>query len=249
MLLQNVQDEFAEVINTENMQTNIVTPAANIMIYRATMLANLIQTLRDIYPLIEKLVAEDFFRAAAKEYIELYPSLSGNLHDYGEYFSHFLADYPPVRKLPYLAEIANFEWACHLLHFAGDATGLDVKMLGSVSPDQFRQLRFTLHPACRVMRFYYPVQRIVELCKGERDEDINLSAGGVFLLLMRRDCSINLVSLTEAEFTFLSALSRNETLGDALDQAMVVDAEFKLDVALPGWIREKIIVDFSLSPV
>ena len=45
MLLQNVQDEFAEVINTDGQNTNIVMPSENMLIYRNNMISSLISTL------------------------------------------------------------------------------------------------------------------------------------------------------------------------------------------------------------
>jgi hypothetical protein len=246
MLLQNVQDEFVELINAEELHSDLCTPLGNMAIYRQNILASLSQTLRESYKMIEKLVGKDFFRVATKEYINRYPCLSGNLHEYGEYFGDFLMDYPPVRHLPYLTEVAIFEWACHQLYFSADASHFNIKSLESISPDQFRQLHFNLHPASRLIQFYYPILQIIDLCKGERDEEINLNEGGVNLLLLRRQLDVMLIPISEAEFTFLSALNRNENLGEALDQTMLIDPEFKLDIVLPRWIQDKTIVDFTL---
>lgn len=246
MLLQNLQDEFAELMNADDIESNIIRPAANIKIYHDNMMSSLIQTLQDIYKMIVKLVGEDFFRVAAREYIDRYPSLSGNLHDYGEYFSDFLQEFSPVKSLPYLAEVAQFEWTCHLLHFASDATPLDIKCLESIPPDQFQGLHFTLHPASKLMQFHYPIMRIIDLCKGEIDEEINMNEGGVNLLMIRRELEIMLLPLTLAEFSFLSALNKNASLIDALNEVIEIDPDFKLDECLPKWIQDKTVVDFII---
>ncbi len=245
MLLQNLQDEFAELMNADAVHSGLVTPVSNVSIYRNNMVCNLVQTLMDSYKMIVKLVGEDFFRMTAKEYINRYPSLSGNLHDYGEYFADFLDEFIPAKNLVYLPEVARFEWACHLLYFAADASILDIKLLENISPDQFQELHFGLHPASRLMRFNYPILRIMDLCKGEMDEEINLNEGGVNLLLIRREFEIKLVPLSLAEYTFLSVLNQNETLGAALDATLEIDADFKLDENLPQWIQDKTITDFS----
>ena len=247
MLLQNVQDEFAELIQSPDENATLFSPSENISIYRNNILSNLIQTLQDIYKMIAILVGEEFFRDTAKKYIHQYPSLSGNLHDYGEYFSDFLAEYAPVNHLPYLAEVAAFEWASHMLHFASDASSLDIKLLESVTPDQVHQLHFTLHPASSLIRFHYPILRIIDLCKGEIDEDINIDEGGINLLLIRRELEMMLVPLSHAEFTFLCALNNNETLGKAMDETILSYPDFKLEEHLPLWIQDKTIVDFSVN--
>lgn len=243
MLLQNVQDEFAELINSNHDKGDLVVPAENISIYRNTMISSLTQTLSETYKMIVKLVGEDFFRQLAREYIHHYPSSSGNLHDYGEYFSDFLQELPVVKNLPYLEEVAKFEWTCHLLHFASDASQLDIKSLESFSPEQFQELKFVLHPASCVMQFNYPILRILDLCKGEIDEEINLDEGGVDLLLIRRELEVSLVPLSTGEFTFLCAIAANETLAVALDETLECDPDFKLDECLPKWIRDKTIVE------
>lgn len=245
MLLQNVQDELAEILLTEDGYSDLVLPAENIIIYRNNMITSLMKTLTHVYEMIIKLVGNDFFEVLAREYINRYPSTSGNLHDYGEYFGDFLAEYPPVKNLPYLAEMANLEWVSHLLQFASDADALQIKSLETIPPEQFHQLYFILHPASRLMKFQYPILRILDLCTGEIDEEINMHEGGLNLLVIRPEAEIMLVRLSDAEFAFLSAISRNESLGAALDDAMQIDASFKLDECLPKWIQNKTIVDFQ----
>lgn len=246
MSLQNVQDEFLELMQSPHTSSNLILPSENISIYRHTMLANLIQTLTDIYPMIVKLVGCDFFKEAAKEYIQQYPSLSGNLHDYGEYFSDFLAEYAAVKSLPYLAEVATLEWTSHILHFASDANAFDIKSLACFSQDYFQQLQFILHPASRLLQFHYPILRIMDLCNGEIDEEINLLEGGVNLLIIRVDLNIKLVTLTAAQFGFLSALHNGKTIGDALTGILKDYPEFELEQHLPQWIQDKIIVDYVM---
>lgn len=247
MTLQNLQAEFAESILSDEADLAPVLPAQNLAIYSNNMTANLINTLQDTYPLIAKIVGHDFFRLTAKEYMQRYPSRSNNLHDYGEYFSDFLAQYQPVKTLIYLPEVAQFEWLCHILFFAADHAPLHPASLEAISPEQYKQLHFTLHPASRLMKCHYPLLRIIDLCQGEIDEIINLHEGGQPLLIIRRDLDISLVTLTLAEFHFLNALNENQTLSEALDIAISIDPDFKLEEKLPAWIKDKTLVDCRLA--
>lgn len=248
MNLQNLQSELVECILNDEDNLDFILPAQNLIIYKNNVNANLISTLQDIYPLIEKLVGQDFFRVAAKEYSHHYPSRSSNLYDYGEYFSDFLAEYQPVKTLLYLAEVAKFEWLCHTLFFAADHSALKIQLLEGLPTEKYDHLHFTLHPASRLMKLHYPLLRIIDLCKGEIDETVDLHEGGGYLLIIRRDLDISLVTLTAAEFYFLHALQENETLSTALEQALRVDANFKLDEKLPVWIQDKTLVDCYLAP-
>lgn len=245
MTLQNLQAEFAESIFSDDPQVELLQPARHLIIYRNNISSNLIQALQHTYPLITQLVGVDFFRVAAKEYVERYPSRSGNLHDYGEYFKDFLAEYEPVKNLIYLVEVATFEWLCHSLTLAPDHALLNTALLESLSPDQYGELHFMLHPASHLYQFHFPILRIIELCQAhvENDEPLHLDTSLLNLLIIRRDLDIILAPLTAGEFTFLSALQQNKTLSLALEEAHRIDPHFKLDEKLPGWITDKTIVD------
>lgn len=245
MSIQNLQAELAEAILDLDQNTDLIAPNKNLSIYKNNIHATLIQTLKSIYPLIVKLVGSDFFLVAAKEYIKQYPSRSGNLHDYGEYFSDFVTHYDPVKNLIYLSEVAEFEWICHQLFFAADHASFDINELEKLSPEEYDHIRFILHPASQLKKFHFPILRIIELCQGEIDDTIDIGEGSVNLLIIRRKLEISLVTLTNAEFSFLTAVQDGLSLAEALEITLKIDADFKLDEKLPGWIEDKTIVDIG----
>lgn len=248
MSLQNLQAEFLDILLSDTNETDgIIHPIKNSRIYRNNIQTNLIKALQHTYPLITKLLGEDFFHLTAKEYIKRYPSRSSNLNDYGEYFQDFLDEYPPVKNLTYLHEVALFEWTCHLIYSAADAPLFEIKKLESISPENHDRLRFTLHPASQLIKFYYPILRIIELCHDEVDDNIDLQEGGVHLLIIRRETEISLVPCEVADFAFLTALQENQTLAEALDIALKINPHFKLDEKLPLWIQNKTLVDCHLT--
>jgi len=247
MQLQNLQHEFAEAVLSDDTHLSFILPAQNIRIYQNQALSQLIECLRNTYPLIVKLVGDDFFRVTAKAYIKQYHSRSGDLNEYGAYFSHFLAGYQAVKDLIYLAEVAQFEWTCHLLSTAGTHGPFDPHLLKNVSPEQYDQLHFVLHPAAKVMKFYYPILRIIDLCETKIDENIDLSEAGVDLLIIRRQLDISLLPLTPADFIFLSSLQDNHSVSDALEAALNEDPHFSLDQKLTAWIQDGTIVDCYFS--
>jgi hypothetical protein len=247
MSLQNAQAEFLEIIFSDDEQTDALQPAQNMIVYRNNIITTLVRTLFDIYPMIVKLVGDDFFRMTAKQYISRYPSRSSNLHDYGQYFSDFLSEHPQCKDLVYLPEVARFEWACHTLHFAADHAVFDVRQLEKLSPSDYERLHFVLHPAAQLIKFQYPILRILDLCKNETDDEIHLTEGGINLLIIRRDLDILLTPLTPCDFTFLSALHDAKTLSASLQEALQIDPAFNLDEKLPAWIKDKTIVDCYLT--
>ena len=85
MSLPNKQADFVEALLTKDTSVDFIRPDSNIVIHQNNIVSNLTETLKNTYPLLLKLLGEKFFAVAAKEYINRYPSRSGNLHDYGEY--------------------------------------------------------------------------------------------------------------------------------------------------------------------
>lgn len=247
MSLQNVQAELAEIILANDLKTDLVQQPENLTIYHHHVTKKLLKPLQDSYPLIRRLLGEDFFTITANEYIKNYPSRTSNLHDYGAYFSDFLAEYQPLHDLMYLAEVAQFEWACHQLQFAADAPKFDLTGLTQISDEQLESLHLVIHPASSLMKCYYPILDIIDLCQGEVDDTVNINAGVMNLLIIRRDMELCLVPLTEAEFHFLNEVQDNKSIADALQTALSYDPAFNLEEKLSLWVQDKTIVAYHIE--
>ena len=94
-------------------------------IYRNTCRSALIETLRMTYPAVDRLVGRDFFDMAAGELVLDHPARSAYLNEYGGGFADFLADFHGARSLPYLPDVARFEWALSVAANAEDEPVLD----------------------------------------------------------------------------------------------------------------------------
>lgn len=243
-LLQSAQSELIDLLTTESNHSAMIFPSQNLTIYRQHLTSILVKALRQTYPLIEKLLGEDFFQQLAMQYIEQYPSRSSNLHDYGEYFCQLLADQPFIQHLAYLCEVAEFEWICHSLTFAANPSLFDMDVLAALSPEQYPPLHAALHPASVLKKFQYPILKIIDLCD-EKIEELNADEEGPHLLIIRRDTEINLAPLTAAEFAFLSHLQNDASLGEALEKTLLLDSTFNLEQKLPQWIQDTTIVEIE----
>ncbi|MDB6061621.1 MAG: hypothetical protein JWM78_1724 [Verrucomicrobiaceae bacterium] len=89
-------------------------------IYRNNWRGNLCGALRIAYPVIEKLVGEEFFSYSAHCFIDAQPSRSANLDDYGREFPHFLRAFAPASTLPYLGDVAALELAIDDVNASAD---------------------------------------------------------------------------------------------------------------------------------
>lgn len=245
MSLPNVQAEVAEAILENDQQSDLVHQSANLQIYYSNVTRRLINKLQETYPLIQRLLGEAFFQLTVNEYIMRYPSRSSNLNDYGAYFSDFLAEYQPLHDLMYLAEVAMFEWTCHQLQFAADATPLDDSVLDQLTTESYENLYFDLHPASALMKCHYPMLEIIDLCQGEIDDLLDINAGGINLLLIRRDSEIISVKLNEAEYQFLNEIQHNRSVAEASATALHYDPTFQVAEKLASWVRDNTLIPYA----
>ena len=68
-----------------------------------------------------------------------------------------------------------------------------------------------------------------------------MHAGGVHVLIIRKELDISLMPLDENEFIFLSALIEHQSVAKALNLALQINPKFELDQKLPLWVENKII--------
>ena len=205
-------------------------PQARLAIYRNNILHNYHQALRDVYPVVERLVGEDFFHFAARRYIPLHPSRDGNLHGFGDGFGTFLDGFAPAAQLPYLGDVARLEWQMHQAFHAANQGAMPLDRLASIPQDQLPSLTFSLHPACRLLESPFPVHLIWHANQGEpgKEEAVDLDIGGACLLVRRPGHNVEVEAVTAAEFVLLSALSQGLPLHSALDRTFAIAADFDL---------------------
>ena len=196
--------------------------AERLRIYRNSSRSTITEALRLTYPAVDRLVGRDFFDAASAQFIVEYPPASGYLNEYGREFADFLAALPTASSLPYLPDVARFEWALSIAANAEDAPILDVAILAKLDPEQHGSLRLQPHPSVRLLELNYPADNIADAVLSGDDEAmaaIDLASGPVQLLVSRGPEGVDARRLTASAFGFLRRLFAGEALGDILHLA------------------------------
>jgi hypothetical protein len=203
-------------------------PVARINIYRNNWREGFLKALALEFPVVERLVSEEYFRQLGERFLGRYPSRAGDLHHIGELFPGFVAVEFANGPYAYLADVARLEWACQESLVACDVAPADLTALRAVAAEELERVRFDLHPACRLVSSDYPIVRIWRANQDDRDgaEIIDLREGPDFVLVSRRGDGIELRSLPVADFSFARALSRGASLGESLQVAQAVAADF-----------------------
>jgi hypothetical protein len=230
-----------------------IDPARRIAIYRNNWRENFLATLAATYPVIKRLVGDAYFRQLARDFQALHPSQCGNLQQLGAPLAAYLRQRFAGTEYAYFADVARLEWAYQEVLTAAEQGPLDVGSLRLVPDACWPQLRFSLHPAARLVRSEFPVLRIWSAHQPGADGAaidrtvISLDAGGDCLLLHRTSSHVEMRRLARAEFALLERLAGGESLAAAASHACTCDAEFDLTQALLRNVSLGVLADFSPS--
>lgn len=253
--LLQVQREFAEQLNvpplpdspSEIFRGDARMVRDRLAIYRGNVSANQSKALRGAYPVVAKIVGDEFFDGLAREYGRDTPSISGDLNEFGERFAEFLRSFPHVAALPYLQDVARLEWRVHRAFYAADKDKLDAARLSQVAPDAQATLRFHLHPACAILHCEFPLARIWEIHQDDYQGEFELGADprSGWVLVQRPQFRVEVSTLRADDAAFLAEVRDGAELESALSSALSVSPEFDLGSRLAAWIAAKVIVDLS----
>jgi hypothetical protein len=94
----------------EELFTGAHPGAVGLRVHRNTVLGTISNALRMSYVAVDRLVGESFFDRMAVDYARAMPPRAPQLDDYGAGFAAYIADFPGTSALPYLGELARFEW-------------------------------------------------------------------------------------------------------------------------------------------
>jgi len=222
---------------------------ARLAVYRGNAVGASRRALAGAYPIVAKIVGEQFFEGLAREYLRGHPSASGDLNAFGEAFAGFLAAFPHTQDLPYLPDVAQLEWLAHRAHYAADAAALDPARLGAVPEEAYVRLRFALAPACALMESRWPLARIWEVHQDDFDGEfsVDLDAGPERILVCRPQFRVLVGALSAGGYRFLRGVASGATLVEALDAALAEEPAFDLGAALATWLDTGVIVDAALE--
>jgi len=218
-------------------------------IYRGNARANAARALAAAFPVVGKIVGGEFFSGLAREFESRFPSVSGDLNEYGESFAPFLAVFAPAQDIPYLADVARLEWRVHRAHYAADAKPFEPAGLSSVAAEKQLHLIPKLHPACSLLHSEFPLARIWEVHQEthQGEFEVDFSRGPAGVLVYRPRFRVEVRGIGDAEAAFLAAAQDGGTLEAALTAAHSHDVSFDLGRSLGEWIGSSVIVDFTLN--
>lgn len=251
--LQSLQQAFMKGV-VENDVSDItplvytagISAAARLSIYQKNVHLSLVEVLHATYPMVRSLVGERFFDRVAKDYAKQTPSRSGNIDVYGEHFSAFLQQQEALSSLPYVADIAQYEWLSTRTHHAADIQIDEPQILSMFdkSEELLAHCTVVLIPSLHLLASDYPLDTIITVIEKDIQHwpPIPTLSHPCYLLLSRPEYRVERDILTPAEYHFIHTLIQHHTLEDAYNAAIVFDEHFDAATGLSLLLKRKAIV-------
>jgi len=248
--LREFQEGFAGALFEGLRDESRELAAAGLEAYRNNLREGFRRALALEFPVIERLVGADYFRALALEFQSAHPSRSGDLHAIGAPFPEFLRERFAATAHAYFADVAALEWASEEVLVAADSPAFDPVPLAALPEESHAELRWRTARASRLLASEFPVTRIWRANQsagagghtgtgagpgtGEPavPEWIDLGSGAERVLVIRSAAGVEFHALDPASFAFAAALAEGLNLGAAFDAARGHDPDFDPGAAL-----------------
>ncbi len=221
--------------------------AAGLSVYRNNVRAAYLRALRDAFPVVERLVGEDFYRYLAHEYFHACPPSSPWVARYGDSFPQFIECFEPAARVPYLADVARLELAWLGAYHAAEAVSLSPEEIHEAVGEAPERARFTLHPSARFVSSDYPVHAIWLHNKDSRSDPLRLSERGERVLLVRPTHKVVTSVIPTAAWAALNAIGAGASFGEALDAAAERDPKTTLSATVQLIATSRVICAVSAN--
>ena len=250
--LAQIQDAFAEALRGASRipPDEVRNPSGRSAqrrfgVYRNNVAAGLIAALGMRFPVVMKLVGEEFFREMARQYVALEPPHSPIMLLYGDTFPGFIEGFAPAAPVPYLAAIARLEMARGMAYHAADAVPLGAEAFAALPANDLAGMTAVLHPSMSVVESGYPIHSIWMVNQPDAAVVPISPWAPETALVARPYTSVEVRKLQPGEGIFLTELARGATFASAVEAATKTAERFDMVRSLKLLIDAGLVVRFG----
>ena len=214
-------------------------------VLRNNVASSLGEALRTGFPVVTKLLGTENMKAIAALYLRAHPPRSPVLNAYGTDLPEFLAGLPQLSHLGYLPDIARLELALRASYHAADAPALDPSRLTDLSPQDLTEAALSFAPSLRLVRSRWPVHAI--WLRNTQHDAPKPVAEPQDVLITRREFDPVPHLLPRGGADWIAAISKGQSLGDALDVAQTTAPDFDPASTLAILLRDNALTSLTLK--
>jgi hypothetical protein len=203
-------------------------------VYRNNVAVGLRRALAARFPVVVRLVGQEFFAGMAKAYVARRKPTSPLIFAYGDDLADFIVGFAPAQGLPYLADVARLEAAWTHAYHASDVEPLTAATLAGLRAEALPAARLVPHPAATLLRSRFPIGSIWQAHQLGRDG--TGSFGGAECVLVARSAfDVRVHVLPVRDTAFAEALLAGVAIGEAAELG-AAETGFDFGTALVGLI-------------
>ncbi len=222
--LDNPDRNFSACIEENN-----IPVSERLKIYRNNIVGSITDNLAATFPLLEKLVGEEFLKLMVRSFILNHPPQSGCLNLYGKGFPEFIDNnFEALKSMPYISDMARLELLMNDAYYALEYETISIEDLSSIPAENLADINLKLGNSAGLLASKYPLTEIRELCINPENDPPDMNNNPQFLLIIRAGLEVHIVSLTQDEFKMLQLIKQGKTLGQALETVLEQSPDFDI---------------------
>ncbi len=233
--------------HTAALGTQVLEPwSRGLAAYQANGHALAERALQAAFPVLATLIGEDSFALMAREFWHHHPPQQGDLAQWGQALPAFVAGNAQLADVPYLADVARVEWACHEAAGAPDAVAdpASFARLGHADPDTFT---LRLSPGAAVTVSDWPVASLVTAHLHGQPSLTQVAAQlqarqGECALVWRQGLRPRVAACAPAMAVLLQGLLQGHSLLQALNAALATGASLDLAAWLQAAVTDGLVL-------
>ena len=183
-------------------------------VYRNSIIGGRLAALRQIFPSVEKLIGEICFQQLAEQFIARYPSTNIRLNAMGAQYVAFIQDSDMLQEVPYLAEMAQFEWLWHQVFHGPTNQPINYDQLAIAIEQAGENIQLQRPLGARAFSSFYPLDKLWEMCQPEYQGDFVLQDAEYHrnIVLLQREQRIHIEILKPNEWQVWQQLAESQSL-------------------------------------
>lgn len=231
--------------------TGRADPEQQLSVYSYAYGARLKEALLNDFPALLPALGDDAFNRLAEDYIQAYPSRYTSLRDFGRDLPKFIKQHEFHSQMPWLYELAVFEWQLCQAFDAADASLFSEQDMAGIPPDAWPELRFVLHPSLRMFRCEWNTVSLWQALTADPPEPVTAELESNNWIIWREQLVTRFRSLSQQEQLALEKVHDGgsfdevcEVLADHMDEQEVPLFAAGL---LKNWIAQGLICGIEKS--
>ena len=224
---------------TEHIKDKSAFSSADLLqIYRNTFVMGTTEALEATYQHVLSLVGDEFFTAVARQFILQQPPQENNIMTYGDGFSDFLHRLPQLKEMPYIAEMARFEWRLETITNAYmENDSFDSTRLSRIPEALLGDIVFTIPKQVCLFSSKQNILHLYQMLITHNVQQCDLNSTCYIALKKQPDFSVELIKLTPDEYSLLKQIKEKRSLEQIQPQT--------LHQCLPALMEKKLLNGFT----